>query len=80
MAKVTVRELEDEVVTRLKARARVHGRSLEAELRDILRQAAAAPSPKELKAIAERITTLTPADRPQTDSTELIRADRDRDS
>jgi plasmid stability protein len=78
MAKVTVRELEDEVVTRLNARA--HGRLLEAELREILSRAAAAPSPRELKSIAERITALTPARRPQTDSTELIRADRDRDS
>lgn len=80
MAKLTVRDLEDDVVARLKARALDHGRSLEAELRAILREAAAAPSPKELKAIAERITALTPAQRRQSDSTKRIRADRDRRS
>ena len=42
MARVLIRELDDEIVTKLKARARSHGRSLEAELREILQRAASA--------------------------------------
>ncbi|GAA0603342.1 hypothetical protein GCM10009416_46260 [Craurococcus roseus] len=40
MAQVLVRDLPDETVARLKERAAEAGRSLEAELRDILNQAA----------------------------------------
>ena len=39
MATALVRDLDDEVYERLKARAAGHNRSLEAELRDILEQA-----------------------------------------
>ena len=42
MAQLVVRNLEDEVKTRLQARARRHRRSLEAEVRDILRDVAKA--------------------------------------
>ena len=41
MAQVLIRDLEASVIGRLKKRARHHGRSLEAELRLILEQAAA---------------------------------------
>ena len=41
MAQVTVRDLDDWVVDRLKERAKVHERSLEAELRTILRDGSA---------------------------------------
>jgi antitoxin FitA len=40
MAQLVVRKLEDDVKTRLQARAKRHRRSLEAEVRDILRNAA----------------------------------------
>lgn len=80
MAKLTVRNVDDDVVARLKFLAEAHDRSLEAEIRQILREAARAPTPRELQVIAGRIRAMTPSDRPQTDSTELIRADRDRDS
>lgn len=40
MAQVTIRNLDDEVYARLKDRARLHQRSLEAEIRTILEQAA----------------------------------------
>jgi plasmid stability protein len=40
MAQVIVRDLEDTVKTRLKRRAERHGRSMEEEIRDILRNAA----------------------------------------
>lgn len=79
MTKLTVRNLEEEVIARLKTRAESRGRSLEGEVREILRDAARVPTPRQLRAVAEQITAMTPADRVQTDSTELIRAARDRD-
>lgn len=39
MAQLTVRELEEDVKLRLKRRAERHGRSMEEEVRDILRDA-----------------------------------------
>ncbi len=44
MANLTIRNLDDEVVAKLKARAKAHHRSLEAELRALLSEAAARPS------------------------------------
>lgn len=77
MATVTIRNLSDEVVEKLKVRAKTHHRSLEAELREILSAAVRRASKEELLAEAERIAAMTP-DVPQTDSTLLIREDRDR--
>jgi antitoxin FitA len=77
MATLTIRNLEDEVVEALKARARRHHRSLESEIRELLRDAAVGASRESLRDLADRIAALTP-DVPQTDSTELVRADRDR--
>ncbi len=77
MANLTIRNLDDKVVERLKKKAKDNGRSLEAELRVLLKQAANRKSPEELLAIADRIAAMTP-DVPQTDSAELLREDRDR--
>jgi plasmid stability protein len=77
VATLTIRNLEDDVVDALKAQARRNGRSLEAEVRELLRGAATGDSPKSLRNLADRIAALTP-DVPQTDSTALIRADRTR--
>ena len=77
MANLTIRNVSDEVVERLKYKAKQNGRSLEAELRELLKQAASRKTPEELLAIADRIAAMTP-DVPQTDSAELIREDRDR--
>jgi plasmid stability protein len=74
MASVTIRNLDDEVVATLKRRAKANNRSLEAELRAILARAA---NHTDLLAVVDRIAAMTP-DVPQTDSTELIRKDRDR--
>ncbi len=41
MANLTIRNLDDKVVKTLKAQAKTHNRSLEAELRQVLTQAAA---------------------------------------
>jgi plasmid stability protein len=40
MAQIIVRDLEDDIKARLKRRAERHGRSMEEEVRDILRNAA----------------------------------------
>jgi plasmid stability protein len=77
MATLTIRNLEDDVVTALKERARRNDRSLEAEVRELLRDAARGEPPDSLRDLAERIAALTPDVR-QTDSTELVRADRSR--
>jgi plasmid stability protein len=77
VATLTIRNLEDEVVGALKARARRNHRSLEAELRELLRDVAIGGSRESLRDLADRIAALTP-DVPQTDSTELVRADRGR--
>ena len=78
MANVTIRNLDDEVVLRLKDRAKAKKRSLEAELREILTRAAGAMTHGEFRKLAEHIRAMTP-DVPQTDSTLLIREDRDSD-
>lgn len=77
MGSLTVRNLDDDVIDRLKARARRNNRSLEAEIRLVLQRAATGGAEVDLRALAERIAAMTP-DVPQTDSTELIREDRDR--
>ena len=75
MAQVLVRNLPDEVVARLKARAARARHSLEQELRNILIDAAR-PGREEVLADMDRIRAMTPKVA-QTDSAELIREDRD---
>jgi plasmid stability protein len=77
VATLTIRNLEDDVVDALKARARRNDRSLEAEVRELLRDVAVGGSVESLRDLADRIAALTP-DVPQTDSTELVRANRAR--
>ena len=77
MASVTIRNLDNDVVEMLKARAKENNRSLEAELRALLTEAARHPSSKTLVDLARLIRSMTP-DVPQTDSAELLREDRDR--
>lgn len=56
MATVTIRRLDDEVLDALKRQARIQGRSLEAELREILMAAAARQmTPADKWALFERI-------------------------
>lgn len=77
MANITIRNLDDDLVEELKIRAKAHHRSLEAELRQILSEAAHRPTMDELRALAEHIARLTPSG-PQSDSTVLAREDRER--
>jgi plasmid stability protein len=74
---LTVRNVEDDVVAALKARAKRNNRSLEAEVRVLLREAVDRGSRTSLRELADRIAALTPKVR-QTDSTELVREDRTR--
>ncbi|MCW3101352.1 MAG: hypothetical protein JWL77_6970 [Chthonomonadaceae bacterium] len=76
MPQVLIRELDDRTVERLKLRARQHGRSLEAELRTIL-QASAEVVQQDPKALLDQVRSLF-AGRSFEDSSELIRADRQR--
>lgn len=60
MASITIRNLEDELKRRLRVRAAEHGRSMEEEVREILRQVVgSAPPPGNLAAaIRARIAPL----------------------
>ena len=75
MAQVLVRNLDDDVVRALKAKAKLHGQSLEQELRLVLARAAR-PTAAERLELADRIRAMTRGG-PQSDSTLLVRADRD---
>ena len=77
MSTLTVRNVDDDVVAALKAQAKRNKRSLEAEVRVVLRDAVEPGSRISLRELADRIAALTPKV-PQTDSTELVREDRAR--
>ena len=64
MASITIRNLDDDVKRRLRVRAAEHGRSMEEEARDILRQVVGQPSaPRNLgQAIHARFAALGGAD------------------
>ncbi|MGY9056791.1 MAG: FitA-like ribbon-helix-helix domain-containing protein [Alphaproteobacteria bacterium] len=59
MGTVTIRNLDDGVVERLKARAKLNNRSLESELRQMLTHASANEVTFDRQAIAARITALS---------------------
>ena len=79
MSEVLVRNLDETIVEQLKARARESGRSLQAELKLILEQAArpgaSRPSRAEYRALADQVRTSL-GDRPQADSAALLAEDR----
>jgi plasmid stability protein len=77
MASVLVRDLDPAVVERLKVRAEENHRSLQKELKAILETAAAQATWAEARAAAERVRQMF-GGRQFSDSTELIREDRDR--
>jgi plasmid stability protein len=76
MAQIIVRNLDEAVVDRLKARARTNDRSLEAEVRLILEQSAKVDTVQARQIVMERRKKLQ--GREFVDSVELIREDRDR--
>ena len=75
MAQLTVRNISNEVVSALKKRAAANGRSAEAEHRALLRAALLGAD----KDFAAQARALRKRLRSTIDSTEIIRADRDRD-
>lgn len=78
MATLTIRNLDDAVVDRLKKRAKAHHRSLEAEVRDLLEEIAEPGRHLSFRDLADLVSAMTPKNVPQTDSTDLVREDRDR--
>ncbi len=76
MAQILVRKLPDSLVEQLKARARRNGRSLEAEVRDVLQRAVTKNKAEFLKAADAMRARL--AGRHHTETLELLREDRDR--
>lgn len=76
MAQLLVRKLNDDLVARLKARAAEHGRSAEAEHRAILEEVLGSGS-SDVWARMDAFREKTKG-RMTTDSTDLIREERDR--
>ena len=77
MAKLTITGLDEAIIEALQKRAKAHGHSLQAEVRQILTQAVGPSSADDPRAAADRIAVMTP-EGSQTDSTELLRQDRKR--
>jgi len=76
MAQLIVRNLDDELVVRLKQRAAEHGRSAEAEHREILRQVLMEEPRRSFWELADQIRTMI-GEHPQTPSEVLQREGRD---
>ncbi len=76
MAQVLVRDLKADVVVRLKARAKQHGRSLQTELKEIL-EMASRHSAVDARTLADRIRRQL-AGCAHTDSVDLLAEDRAR--
>jgi len=70
-----VRNLDDDLIARLKRRAARHGRSTEAEHREILRQALSAEAEPSFDSLAAELRKLTRR-RKQTPSETLLREGR----
>ena len=75
MASVSVRNLDDELLARLKRRAARHGRSTEAEIREIIRQALSGETEADFEKLAAELRALT-AGRKHTPAEKLIRESR----
>ncbi len=77
MATLTIRNIGDATARKLKSRARKNKRSLEAEVRVILDEAANPASSRDFWKAAERVRAMTPPRRRRDDSTKIIRQYRD---
>ena len=75
MAHVLIRNVDDRVVERLKARAQRNGVSLETELRDILQREAMPQSTAEVRSILGELDKRTEG-RKLADGVKLLRKDR----
>jgi plasmid stability protein len=76
MASLSVRNLDDDILARLKRRAARHGRSAEAEARDILAQAVSGEAEQDFADLAAELRALiagrrhTPAEVPRREGRE----------
>lgn len=75
MANVLVRNLDDDVLKQLKAAAKAHGRSLQAEIHDALRRASTRNLAETRRLSAQWLKRLRRSS--QSDSAVTIREDRD---
>ena len=75
MANLLVRNLDDDVLKQLKAAAKAHGRSLQAEIHEVLRSAGARRLAETRRLSARWLKRLHGS--MQSDSAGLIREDRD---
>ena len=76
MASLSVRNLDDDLLGRLKRRAARHGHSAEAEVRDILRQVLSSEAELGFDDLAAELRALT-AGRRHTPAEDLLREGRD---
>jgi plasmid stability protein len=76
MANLSVRNLDDDLLLRLKRRAARHGRSAEAEVRDILRRTLSGEAEVDLDQLAGELRALT-AGRRHTPAEDLQREGRE---
>jgi plasmid stability protein len=75
MTNILIRDLDDEVLARLKATAKAHGRSLQAEIHEVLEAASIRNLAETRRLSAQWLKRLGGSS--QSDSTRLIREDRD---
>ena len=75
MANVLVRDLDDDVLKQLKAAAKAHGRSLQAEIHDVLRRASTHNLAETRRLSAQWLKRLRRSS--PSDSAVTIRKDRD---
>jgi hypothetical protein len=75
MANVLVRDLDDDVLKELKASAKAHGRSLQAEIHDVLERAGSRNLAETRRLSGQWLKRLRRSS--HSDSTALIRDDRD---
>lgn len=76
MGSLSIRNVDDDLIARLKRRAARHGHSAEAEVRDILRQTLAAEQELGFEQLAAELRALT-SDRKHTPAEQLLRESRD---
>lgn len=76
MANVLIRDLDERVLSRLKCAARAHGRSLQGEIHDTLQRASTRSLAETRHLSREWLKRLRASS--QSDSTKLIREERDK--
>jgi len=76
MASLSVRNLDDDLLARLKRRAARHGHSAEAEVREILRRTLSGEAETDFEVLAAELRALT-SGRQHTQAEDLLREGRD---